>query len=161
MNTIKMKITATGAVLAGLIVLCGCGHSSAAKQPTQAANVPTEWNDYANNLSPFTKVRFDNENVMVTYDGTEYELAAVNGLAVPAILQFCHDQYKDRWQKRFVEDLEPVLRDMGHPVSADNTVSLVLIDPATGQTSEIASAAMTQENRSAVLEAERQTAAKQ
>jgi hypothetical protein len=152
------KLMTLGAAFLGLAIICGCGHSDTAKQDarqSQTANVQTEWNDYGNNLSPFTKVRFDNEQVMVTYNGAECELAAINGVSTPELLQFCHQQYKDRWQKRFTEDLEPVLHDMGHPVSADNTVSLTLVDPATGQTTDIASAIMTAENRAAVLGAEK------
>lgn len=160
MKTIKLKTTVTGTVLAGLIVLCGCGRSHVPKPSASAANVPTEWNQYDKNLSPFTKVQLDSGRAMVTYNGAEYELAAINGVPVSNILQFCHDHYHDRWQKRFVEDLEPVLHDMGHAASADNTVSLTLTDPATSQSTEVASAAMTEQNRQAVLTAERQTAAK-
>jgi hypothetical protein len=160
MTATKMKMTAAGAALAGLLMVCGCGRSSSPKQnmqSAQTANVPTEWNQYDKNLSPFTKVRLDNGKALVTYNGVEYELAAVNGISVPDMLKFCHDHYQDRWQKRFVEDLQPVLHDMGHPVSADNTVSLTLVDPATGTSTEVANAAITQENRSSVLRAEQES----
>jgi len=155
MTSTKTRIAIISTAVIGAAMICGCGQSHAKKQNEQPKNTPapTEWNDSSTQLSPFTKVRYDGEKVMVTYNGVEYELTAINGLSTSEILDFCRSQYAEKWQKRFAEDLVPVLHDMGHPVSADHTVSLTLIDTKTGQKTEIASAAMTQENRNAVQRA--------
>jgi len=101
-------------------------------------------------VSPFTKVRYEGDNVMVTYSGVEYELAAINNLSTSEMLGFCRRQYKRLWPKRLAEDLPTVLADMGHPVDASETVSLVLVDPKTGERKTIERASMTAENRQAV-----------
>jgi hypothetical protein len=157
MTTSKINPAVAGVAVIGIAIICGCGNNHKQSQNRQQPQtiVRTEWNDTSMHLSPFTKVRYEGEKVMVTYDGAEYELTALNGLPVSEILKFCHEQYGGRWQKRFAEDLVPVMNDMGHPLNPDHTVSLTLVDAATGQSTDVASAAMTEENRSAVLEAER------
>jgi RNA polymerase sigma factor (sigma-70 family) len=102
-------------------------------------------------LSPFSAVRFDGEKVIVNYSGAEYELAAIDDLTTPSILAFCHGQYRDLWQKRFAEDLVVVLADMKHPLNADHTVGLTLLDSATGEKKNIEKALMTAENRQAIM----------
>jgi hypothetical protein len=146
----------------GIVAICGCGngHKQSQNRRQPQAIAPTEWNDTSTHLSPFTKVRYEGEKVRVTYNGAEYDLVALNGVPVSEILDFCHAQYGKLWQKRFAEDLVPVMRDMGQPLNSDHTVSLTLVDAATGQSTDIASAIMTEENRSAVLEAERAETAK-
>lgn len=159
MTTTKINLAAMVAAVIGISLICGCGNghkqSQNRRQPQTA--VRTEWNDTSNHLSPFTKVRYEGKKVMVTYNGVEYELAALDGVPVSEILKFCQAQYRDRWQKRFAEDIVPVMNDMGHPLNPDHTVSLTLVDTATGQNTDIASAIMTEENRSAVMEAERRS----
>lgn len=108
---------------------------------------PSQW------ISPFTKVRYQGDKVIVTYTGSEYKLAAINDLPTPQMLEFCRGRYKDLWQKRFAEDLVIVLADMGHPVKAEKTVSLTLIEPNTGKKKTVEHAAMTKENRQAVSKA--------
>lgn len=103
-------------------------------------------------LSPFTDVRFQNSKVFVIYDGAEFELASIHGVSTPEILDFCRRQYKDSWQKRFSEDLLVVLAQMGHSINGEQTVSLVLIDPTTGQTNTVDHAVLTEKNRRAVHE---------
>jgi hypothetical protein len=51
------------------------------------------------------------------------------------------------------EDLVVVLDEMKHPVNAEQTVSLTLIDTKTGVKTNIEHAAMTAENRRAVKNA--------
>jgi RNA polymerase sigma factor (sigma-70 family) len=101
-------------------------------------------------ISPFTNVRFQDGKAFVTYEGIESELASIHGVSTSDILDFCRRQYKDEWQKRFAEDLLVVLADMGHPINGEHTVSLVLIDPATGQTNTVENAQMTAANRRAI-----------
>jgi hypothetical protein len=158
MTTKKIKLAALVAATIGIVMVCGCGncHKQSQNKPQPQTAIRTEWNDMSNHLSPFTKVRYEGEKVMVTYNGTEYELITLNGLQVSEILKFCRGRYGERWQKRFAEDLIPVMNDMGHPLNSDNTVSLTLMDTATGQSTDIVGAVMTGENRSAVMEAERQ-----
>ena len=45
-------------------------------------------------VSPFTKVRFDGDKVLVTYLGDEFELEAVNGISTADVLDFCRKQYR-------------------------------------------------------------------
>jgi len=104
-------------------------------------------------LSPFTKVQFDGDKVLVTYSGAQYELAAINDVTTPELLGFCRAQYKDSWQKRLAEDLVIVLEDMKHPVNAEQTVSLTLINTKTSVKTNIEHAAMTAENRRSVKNA--------
>jgi len=104
-------------------------------------------------VSPFTKVRIENGKALVTYAGSEFELNSVHGVSTADILDFCRRQYKDRWQKRFSEDLVEVLEQMGHSLNGEHTVSLVLIDPTTGKTTTVDQAVMTEKNRQSVHEA--------
>jgi hypothetical protein len=134
-------------------IFCGCGRNQATPSATQSTLPPTEWNNDTTKLSPFTRVQYEGEKVMVTYGGVEYELATINSLPVSDILNFCKSSYGNGWQRRFAEDLVPVLNDMGHPISAQNTVSLSLIDPKSGERQEISSAIMTEQNRRIVHEA--------
>jgi RNA polymerase sigma factor (sigma-70 family) len=106
-------------------------------------------------VSPFTMVRYQGDKAIVTYDGAEYELAAINGLSTPEMLDFCRRQYNDLWQKRFAEDMVAMLSDMGHPIDAEKTVSLTLLDPKTGEKKDVEHAEMTRENRQAVSAARR------
>lgn len=156
MKNTKASLAAMAAAIIG-VMICGCGNSHKVSQNEQQPQtaVRTEWNDTSEHVSPFTKVRYEGNKVMVTYNGVEYELTAMNSLPVSDILTFCQGHYGERWQKRFAEDVVPVLNDMGHPLNPDHTVSLALVDIATGQSTDIASAVMTAENRSAVMEAER------
>jgi len=102
-------------------------------------------------ISPFTAVRFDGDKVLVTYSGAEYELAGIGGVTGSDMVAFCRSQYRDLWQKRIAEDLPVVLAGMNHPVNADHTVSLTLLDARTGETKSIEKAAMTEENRRAIM----------
>jgi hypothetical protein len=54
------------------------------------------------------------------------------------------------WPKRFAEDLVVVLAQMGQPVNPEMTVTLTLIDPATGEKKTVERASMTKENRQAI-----------
>jgi len=94
----------------------------------------------------------------VVYNGAKYELGAIDGLPVADILDFCRTQYGkpqqvEGWaQKRFAEDLVMVLSDMKHPINADNTVELKLIEPQTGRPKIFYHVKMTASNRAAVFQ---------
>ena len=155
MTSTKTRIAIISALVVGMAVICGCGHSNAKKQNNQSQDTtaPTEWNDPSTKLSPFTRVRYDGDTIIVTYDGTEYQLAAIDGLPTSDMLGFCRKKYGGMWQKRFAEDLVTVLGDMGHPINAEQTVDLTLVDPKTGEAKTIKGATMSAENRAAVHEA--------
>ncbi|HLX69034.1 MAG TPA: sigma-70 family RNA polymerase sigma factor [Verrucomicrobiae bacterium] len=103
-------------------------------------------------VSPFTAVRFGGDKVMVTYSGSEYELASINEVAAGDMVAFSHAHYGDLWDKRIAEDIVVVLTDMGHAPDADHTVSLALTDPRTGERTAVAHALMTAKNREAIME---------
>jgi len=108
----------------------------------------------SNQISPFTRVRFEGDKVFVNYLNNEKELATVNGQSVADILDFCNKKYGGSTaQRRFAEDLVVVLADMGHPAGDDNTVSLTLVDAKTGAKEDVARALMTAENRKSVYRA--------
>src|SRR5437667_305177 len=104
-------------------------------------------------LSPFTKVRYDGDTVNVTYDGVEYQLAAMDNLSTADMLEFCRKHYGKLWQKRFAEDLVAVWKDMGHPINAEHTVNLTLVDAKTGEEKTVKGAIMSNENRALVRHA--------
>jgi RNA polymerase sigma factor (sigma-70 family) len=102
-------------------------------------------------ISPFTAVRFDGDKVMVTYSGTEYELAGIDNLTTSSVVAFCQNRYRDIWQKRFAEDLPVVLQEMNDPIHSDHTIGLKLLDSNTGQIKTIEHAPMNEENRQAIM----------
>ncbi|HEX4341961.1 MAG TPA: sigma factor-like helix-turn-helix DNA-binding protein, partial [Verrucomicrobiae bacterium] len=122
------------------------------KQDQLLEQDPNPFTHPSQQVSPFTKVRFEGDKVLVTYLGDELELAAVNGITTADVLAFCRQQYKPGMiEKRLIQDLPVVLSDMKHPANADNTVSLVLLNPTTRQSIAIEHAAMTIENRRAIM----------
>src|SRR5215472_11955884 len=129
MKTEKSHMAAVVAAVIGIAMVSGCGNGhkqSQSKRLPQTA-IRTEWNDPSNHLSPFTKVRYEGQKATVTYNGAEYELAALDGVSASEILKFCRGRYGERGQKHFAEDLVPVMKDMGHPLNSDNTVDLTLV----------------------------------
>lgn len=122
---------------------------------------PSVFSDPSKHISPFTLVQFDDADsnkVTVVYGGTRYQLAAVNGVPVTDILNFCRNQYgsgalgEAQAEKRFSEDLLVVMADMGHAPASDNTISLTLIDPQSGRQQTIDRATMTARNRSFLMQ---------
>jgi len=117
--------------------------------------------DRAKYVSPFTQVHFDSLDsnvVTVAYNQSQYQLAAIDGISITDMMNFCRRQYGqppfgEPWaEKRFAEDLVIVMSDMGHPARPDNTVSLTLIDPKTGEQQEVSHALMTGQNRGAIVQ---------
>ena len=102
-------------------------------------------------LSPFTEVTFEGDTPVVRYDGTEYELIALNGVEAGKILAYCKERYGGKWEKRFAEDLFEVLVGMGNPPG--KTVSLTLKNRKTGKQRKVAKARMTRANRDEVYSA--------
>jgi RNA polymerase sigma factor (sigma-70 family) len=107
----------------------------------------------AKQASPFTRMRFKDGGILVTYLGDEYKLGAINGVTAPDLMAFAAAKYgKDMSEKRIAEDLVMVLQDIGHPVNQEHTVSLSLIVIKSGEKKNVDRALMTKENRRAVFE---------
>ncbi|TDO20888.1 S41 family peptidase [Pedobacter duraquae] len=64
--------------------------------------------------SPFTAVRWDNEEPMVEFDNEWYCLEKIDVFKKEELLAFCKKQYGSKWQKRFSEDLVEVLQGLGY-----------------------------------------------
>jgi hypothetical protein len=102
-------------------------------------------------ISPFTEVTYDDKGVIVRFKGERYRLVALDGIPAEKILESARQNFRDRWQKRFAEDLVEVLWAMGH--RPDQTVSLQLKDPKSKKTFTVDRAVMTHENRRQVWQA--------
>ena len=99
-------------------------------------------------LSPFTKVDFEGEKVIVTYDGKAHQWLGIDDIKVEDIVSSSKQQFGSKWQMRVAEDLVEVLAGMGH--HPGETVRLRLRDLKTNQKVFIEAAPMTEENRSMV-----------
>ncbi len=82
-------------------------------------------------------------------DNVWYTLRAIDDIEIEKIVAFSKTTYKSIWQKRINEDLVEVLTTMNHKPGDAVKLSLVTPDnvPIT-----ISAAAMTKENRRAVME---------
>lgn len=96
-------------------------------------------------LSPFTEVRFSDEEVLVTFKGRDYRWLELDHLTVEEIVSAAKKQFGDRWQKRVAEDLVEVL--WGMEVRPEETVRLRLVDPQTNNERVVEKAELTKENR--------------
>lgn len=113
---------------------------------TGASAGSARYENFALQLSPFPTVELQDDKAMVIYQGAGYQLAAINDLSTSQILAFCHRQYGTLWDIRFTDRLIGVLTDMGHPINAQHTVTVTLLDPRTGQTTTIENVPITNEN---------------
>ena len=108
-----------------------------------------EWDNVPPKLSPFTAVRFEDEQVIVVYDGQTYQWLELNGIKVEDIVASSKKQFGGQWQKRISEDLVELLWGMGH--QPGNMVKLRLLDLKTKQDFVVENAPMTKENRYAIV----------
>ncbi len=99
-------------------------------------------------LSPFTAVRFEDEQVIVAYDGQTCRWLELEGIKVEDIVTSSKKQFGQQWQKRISEDLVELLWGMGH--RPGNKVKLRLLDLETKQDFVVENAPMTKENRNAI-----------
>ena len=100
-------------------------------------------------LSPFTAVRFENEQVIVGYDGQTYQWLELNGIKVEDIVASSRKQFGEQWQKRISEDLVELLWGMGH--RPGDKVELRLRDLKTNRDVDVENARMAEENRYAIV----------
>lgn len=99
-------------------------------------------------ISPFTEVRFDGNQVWVTFDENNYRWLEIDGIQVDDILSTAKWRFGFLWQKRVAEDLVEVLWRMDH--RPGDTVSLRLFDADTNKEVTIDDAPMNADNRFAV-----------
>ncbi len=99
-------------------------------------------------ISPFTAVRFEDEQVIVAYVGQTYQWLELNGIKVKDIVTSSKKQFGERWQKRISEDLVEVLWGMDH--KPGNKVKLRLLDLKTKRDFVVENARMTKKNRDAI-----------
>jgi len=111
-----------------------------------------DWLD-APHISPFEGVRWRAEIPEVKVKGQWFELVSLNDLSAAQIVAGCKDADLDRWQKRFAEDLVAVLRKMGH--DPGTSVTLTLKDLQSGDVQTLQNVEMTEENRRAIMEGQR------
>jgi len=99
-------------------------------------------------VSPFTAVEWDGWVPRVRLDARWYELVSLNDIPVSEIVTFCQREYEANAKKRFGEDLERVLIEMGAP--AEDSVALVLRDLESQEISTKTHVAMTHAKRQQV-----------
>jgi hypothetical protein len=101
--------------------------------------------------SPFAAVRWQDSQPEVKLDDKWFKLVSLNELPVADIVAFSEQTYEDQWQQRFEEDLIELLSRMGHPPA--DKVTLVVQSLKTSETSVREDVPMTDENRSAIYDA--------
>jgi hypothetical protein len=99
-------------------------------------------------VSPFTKVDFQGDKILVEFNSTTYEWLGIDGIPVSKVSASSKKQFRDLWQKRITEDLVEVLWGMGH--YPGKTVKLQLLDTRENAETTIAAAPMTRANRQAM-----------
>jgi hypothetical protein len=108
--------------------------------------------------SPFSGVRWSQATPVVRVDGRWYELESIDGTIAAELVAATRQRFGDQWQQRFSEDLDQVLEAAGHRLGA--RVDLVVKDPHTGASQSLAGVAVTAENRRAIRQAQRSSAAR-
>ena len=99
-------------------------------------------------LAPFTDVSWKDDSPLIEVDGQWLALYGIDGIAAKDIVDFCKRTYKDKWQKRFAEDLVEVMTAMGHAPGDTVKLEVLSVTPPVGKvTKEVP---MTAANRNAV-----------
>ena len=98
--------------------------------------------------SPFTDVRFEGEQVIVTYDAQRYEWLEVDEIKIDDIISHSKRRFGSKWQMRIAEDMVEVLQSMDH--QPGETVKLRLRDLNLDQDVVVEAAPMTEQNRAEV-----------
>ncbi|WP_418637720.1 S41 family peptidase [Winogradskyella sp.] len=74
--------------------------------------------------SPFTAVKWQNGQALVQFENTWYHFEKLAHFSKKELLDFCKQQYGNKWQRRFSEDLVAVLQDMGFNPQQKVTIQL-------------------------------------
>jgi CubicO group peptidase (beta-lactamase class C family) len=101
--------------------------------------------------SPFAAVRWQEAKPEIQVGGEWFKLVSLNDLPVAEILAFSQRTYREKWQKRFEEDLVELLTRMGHP--PQDNVKLVVQSLTTHETRTLEDVPMTRANRQAIWNA--------
>lgn len=96
-------------------------------------------------VSPFTSIEIDGEIVRVEYEGTRYELVAIEQAPTADLITASKRRFGRNWGKRLREDIAEVLGAAGIPES--DRVDLSLKDLESGEVALFPDAEMTTENR--------------
>lgn len=94
-------------------------------------------------VAPFTGVRWEGGRPIVEVQGRWAVLATIDGFPIEQILEFAQQEFGDKAQKRFAEDLVELLSKMGHEPAWEVTLGLEGDD---GQVEDV-QVTMTEENR--------------
>lgn len=106
--------------------------------------------------SPFAEVRWQDSQPEVRVGKEWFQLESLDGITTGDIVTFCKSTYKDKWQKRFEEDLVEVLVRMGH--EPKDAVPLIVRPLGSSDTQTLENVALTEANRKAIRKAaERRT----
>jgi len=101
--------------------------------------------------APYADLRWDRDTPHVEFDGTWYELVAINDVASAELVTYCRATFGDGWRRRFALDLPVVLLGVQQP--AASTVALKLRDPANGRVLVVDDAKMSKANRATIQDA--------
>jgi hypothetical protein len=102
--------------------------------------------------SPYAAIRWNDSRPEVQLDGEWLKLVSLDGLPVADIIAFSQQNYDDKWQKRFEEDLVELLTRMGHkPADAVDLVVETLASPPESRTFK--DVPLTEANRRAIRRA--------
>ncbi|QDV44036.1 Serine/threonine-protein kinase PknB [Stieleria neptunia] len=65
-------------------------------------------------LSPFTRMEFRGQQVLVTYRSEQFELLEIDGFAIQDLVKQTKQAFGQKWKKRLSEDLVEVFWKLGH-----------------------------------------------
>lgn len=100
----------------------------------------------AEKKSPFIAVKWQDNEPVVRFNDEWYRLEKIDKLTADQILDYCKKEYKEKWQKRFAEDLVEVMQAMGHPPGPTVQLQLSINEKSYTYTGQ-----MTEENRRKVV----------
>ncbi|WP_286177860.1 serine/threonine-protein kinase [Rhodopirellula sp. JC639] len=95
-------------------------------------------------LSPFTRMEFNENQVLVTYHSQRYQLLQIDHFAIDDLVQKAQAHFGKIWKKRLSEDLVQVFWSQGH--FPGESVRLKLKRPKSGKVVSVV-AKMTEANR--------------
>ncbi|WP_233903404.1 serine/threonine-protein kinase [Stieleria maiorica] len=95
-------------------------------------------------LSPFTRMEFNENQILVTYQSQQYELLQIDHFAIDDLVNKAQAQFGKIWKKRLSEDLVQVFWSQGH--FPGESVKLKLKRPDSGEVVSVI-AKMTEANR--------------
>jgi hypothetical protein len=101
--------------------------------------------------SPFAAVRWQETQPEVKVGDEWFKLVSLDKISADEIVGFSQRTYRDKWRKRFEEDLVELLSGMGHPPK--DTVTLVVQSLTSSEKRVLENVPMTSGNRRAIRDA--------